>query len=196
MAETYEQAESAAIALARGLTGATIGVGQLLAVAQRAIGAHQQRSLLSEASQQHDEAQATPLIAAARILQSVATVNRKTASIDTEEDRLDVILLLAACAYGMHGNFASAHAILGSLSTRFGGFSEGQWLSTCLSSPGFIGLALRSEILSSVAHRFLENLNYFLTSGHDPGQGGLVYEFEQLLKVPRRNSEIVLLRAG
>jgi helicase len=50
--------------------------------------------------------------------------------------------------------------------------------------------------LSSVAHKFLENLNYFLTSGHEPGQGGLVYEFEQLLKVPRRNSEIVLLRAG
>src|SRR5580658_2154496 len=103
MVETFELAESAATALARGLTAPTLGVGQLVAIAQRAIGMHQQRSLLAGASALHDESRALPLIAAARILHSVAVVKEKTALDDTDQEHLVAILLLAACAYGMHG---------------------------------------------------------------------------------------------
>ena len=196
MAETFALAESAAAALARGLTAPTIGIGQLVAVAQRAIGAHQQRSLLSGASALHDETRALPLIAAARILQSVAFVNEKTDTDDVDQERRDAILLLAACAYGMHGNFASSHAILRSLADRYAIFTEGQWLAACLSSPNLIGLALSSDALTSAARAFLENVNYFLSTGLKPNTSGLVFELEQLMRVPRRNSEIVLLRSA
>jgi hypothetical protein len=62
MAEGFGAAESAAVALVRGLNAPTMSIGQLVANAQRAIGMYQQRHILSRASELQDEQQAVPLI--------------------------------------------------------------------------------------------------------------------------------------
>jgi helicase len=96
----------------------------------------------------------------------------------------------------MHGNFASSAAILRTLEPRLSAFSDGQWLASCLCSPSLIGLAIQAANLNLATQAFLENLNYFLTTGLQAGDSGLISDFEKLMLIPRRNSEIVTLRSA
>jgi hypothetical protein len=73
----------------------------------------------------------------------------------------------------MYGNFASAHAVVRTLESRFETFSEGEWLAAAISSPSLLGLALRSPNLGVKARTFLEDVNLLLQTGTFTHPAGL-----------------------
>ncbi len=87
-----------------------------VAVALKCIGSYQLQSSLEELRQLDEEANAVPLIAAARTLQSSAE-HLVTDAADL--DNLNELMLSASIAHAMYGNFPSAKAALGKVSSDY-----------------------------------------------------------------------------
>ena len=192
--EEIRRADAVAAGLNRGLNVEPMRWSELLAIAQRELNEFQRRTHLPRASELYDEEAASPLIAAARIIQEVAT--RSSSEVDPEElseasdqapedyegalvdkEERHLLLVLASCAFGMYGNFPSAAAVqrlIDFQSVR----SEAQWLVLAISNPRNLSSALRSRFVSEAGREFLERFNMFLVSGNEGETDQLVGQFE------------------
>jgi helicase len=203
--DELRRADAVAAALNRGLRVDPISWEQLLAIAQQELGRYQQRRTLDRAFELYDEEAASGLIAAARIIQEIASRNAEEVNEDAlefsdgeEESDSDAIerrllLILSSCAFGMYGNFPSAAAVqrlldLAALQT------EGQWLAIAISNPSQIQTALRSDCVTPTGREFLERLNFFLVTGDEATSERLIENFEELMRVTRPPADIVFLR--
>jgi helicase len=205
--DELRRADAVAAALNRGLKVDPISWEELLAMAQQELGRYQQRRTLERSEELYDEEAASSLIAAARIVQEVASrdaegvdENRLEFDQDDENEQSDAIernllLILSSCAFGMYGNFPSAEAVQRSLNLR-ALQTEGQWLAIAISNPRRISSALRSNCLMSAGREFLEQLNYFLVTGEERTGNQLIHRFEQLMRVARPPADVVFLRCA
>ncbi|MBB3859003.1 helicase [Novosphingobium hassiacum] len=189
----------------RGLNVEPMRWSELLAIAQRELNEYQLKGQLDRASELYDEELASSLIAAARIILEVA--NRRTQDHDLEglaDQDLDfskeieerhLLLILAATAFGMYGNFPSAAAVQRQVNPELVR-SEGQLLALAMSNPSRIGQALRSSHLGVEAREFLERLNMFLLTGDEVENEQLVKHFEELMTGHRPLADVTFLRGG
>lgn len=182
-------AENSAASLIRGRNFAPMSIGQMYAVAQRAMSEHQGSEALGSPSRLYEEAEALDLIAAARIFHSI--------SIAQEERKLEgkTILLtkmLAASAYAMHGNFSSAAAVCKGVEYK-DLQSDSELIAVALYNPALIGVVLRDFRLKGWARGFIEGLNEFLNTGQDSLATDLRENLEGYISEAIRPLDVVLL---
>ncbi len=203
--DDLRRADAVAAGLNRGLNVEPMRWSELLAIAQEELGNFQQRSFLARASDLYDEELATPLIAAARIIQEVAL--RSAASADPEglgddapteaedSDERHLLLILSSCTFGMYGNFPSAAAIQRHIDPKRV-TTEAQWLALTISNPRRLGDALRTSRISENGREFLESFNKYLHTGDESQPDRLIRDLEDLLKIPRSISDVTFLRCA
>jgi helicase len=89
-----------------------------VATALKCMTVFQAKTLDEDLERLDDEANAAPLVAAARILHSTAQ-HRRSEGDAVEDGEVDELLLNAALAFAMHGNFPSASAVLSEIRQQF-----------------------------------------------------------------------------
>ena len=108
-------------------------IGQDVSVALKCIGANQGLQSDYQLVALEDEESAAPLIAAARTLVSVAASLRKEGG--EQENVANGLLLYAAVAYGMQGNFPSARAALATTSYSYAAQSSARRIAVTVCDP-------------------------------------------------------------
>lgn len=210
--EELRTADAVAAGLNRGLNVEPMRWSELLAIAQRELNEFQRRTHVPRASELYDEEAASRLIAAARIVQEVAT--RSSAEGEAEElaellgetpddyergiadkEERHLLLVLASCAYGMYGNFPSAAAVQRLIDFRLVR-SEAQWLTLAVSNPRNLSSALRSRFVGDAGREFLERFNMFLVNGNEAEAEQLISHFEEFLRMRVPLAEITFLRGA
>lgn len=156
----FAASENAAAAMYRGLSGPSASWGELIATAQAIMGIYQDTGP-EEIESLYDERNVLPLIAASRILDTAA--QPRTGLNEYEQRNLG---LAAAVCFGMYANFPSATAVICRSLGEFDGLSPSTAVIVAVSAPNHIGKVLASCDLGTRQVRFLETLEYFLTTGN------------------------------
>lgn len=184
----YNFAEQQAAILTRGLNNGEVSWGQLIATAETILSYYQELHL-SDANVLYNQELAAPLIAAARILDSAS---QPTTDIPSEHKLK--LGLSAAVAFGMHGNFSSAVAVL----RRFFDQPEIYQFSNAL-----LGTLLPSYIVKLIPvtedlieRRYLELLEGFLENGEQSSQDEIRSLFIKNILNSRSDLESSLFRSA
>ena len=156
--------EKLAAAIIRGPVSDYSPWGKLIASAQATMSLFYEHFIDSPA-ELYDEANAVPLIAASRVLDSAA----QPFSGVPDEHRND-LALTAAVAFGMYGNFLSARTVIRVLNDRTKGraLSPSQAAIIGTAAPNFIPGMIPRCPSNSPERAYLESLNAFLRSGSEP----------------------------
>jgi helicase len=159
----YISAENSAAAMLRGRNLLPMSIGHMYAVAQNIMGAFQGSSTLTELPTLHEEDTALPLMAAARILQSLLK-NQQQRQLDA--NILRKTCLLASCAYAMVGNLPSAAAVQREFSLSELA-STAEIITAAICNPSALAQLLALQHAEADARRWLEALNSFLIMGEE-----------------------------
>ena len=161
--DDIESAESLAAGLARRVDGVSASWGELIAIAQRTVGASQEydRKDPKIAAVFHSE-DAWALTAAARILDTAARLLTRE-----EAGSRRRLAAAAMVAFAAGGNFPSARAASDLLLLAKEELSETEALLLALCVPAEMGMVLGEKIRGGPARQLLEQVNAFLTDGSD-----------------------------
>ena len=159
--DNYILAENSSAAMLRGQNLSPMSNGHMYAVAQNIMGAFQRSNALTHPATLYTEAEALPLMAAARILQALLKGQQQR---QLDPDIIRRTCLLASCAYAMLGNLPSAAAVQReiSLSTLA---SSAEIVAAAISNPACLAQLLALEHIEPGARNWLEALNSFLITG-------------------------------
>jgi hypothetical protein len=155
----FAASENAAAAKVRLLRGGNGTWGEMIAAAQATMGFYQDFSV-ADIRSLYNEENATPLIAAARILDAASQ-----APLDiVEEERRD-LAIAAAVAFGMYGNSLSAFAVCQRVLTMSPPASPSLAVIFATVAPQVLGKVQEWCEEGSTELLYLEQLNVYLRSG-------------------------------
>jgi len=160
----YPLAENTAFTTIRELSGYPLSWGEMVGAAQ-AVLTHADDLVRTDGNALYDLSFATPLIAAARILDAAADARSDLASPDRQS-----LGMLAVLGYAMHGNFLSASAVArreGFLDFRPGDISEGALVALAAALPNALAQYRALTRAGSPAREFLTRYIGFISTGRD-----------------------------
>ncbi|MGR9449292.1 DEAD/DEAH box helicase [Rhizobium leguminosarum] len=187
--ENYVEAENTAAALLRGQSLSPLSYGEMYAVAQSIMGAYHGAGQLGNPTSLHEEDDARPLIAAARLLDAVAESQVVRA---LPADIIRRTRLLAANAFGMAGNLPSAAAVVRKIDLDELS-SDAEFASVGITCPTLIPQLLAMDKVSGQLRTFFERLTLFLMTGADVVESNLRPLLEQMLLYARSPFDMALL---
>ena len=192
--ESVIDAANLSAALARGLPAASTSIGELIAIAQKQIGALQSTVDEHTVLGLQIEEKAVPAIAASRALYSVVQALRREPGTIPEE-QLSLLLLHAAAAYAMHGNFPAAKAVLHEIPAKDLFTSDSRRLAAAALDPSLIGRLLADTTGSGQLADALTCFQYFLEQGDSSSVASLHRHFDSASLKSQIVGDAALLRS-